>query len=237
MIPFKPFRSAICAVLCLLGAGSASATLFDRGGGLIYDSVLNITWLQDANYSETSGFDADGQMNWADAKAWAAGLSYFDSVRNVTYTDWRLPLASVTAGEGGNVSRFTTIPESAPACTSEVACRDNELAYMFYYNMGGTYGFIKSGNQVADGVNLYNIQDVQWTGTGCDANCAWILEMIGRNNVANPGGEWASWAVRPGDVTVSAAIPEPEIYAMMAAGLGLIGWIGRRRKLKEGVVA
>ena len=28
-------------------------------------------------------------------------------------------------------------------------------------------------------------------------------------------------------------VPEPEIYAMMLAGLGLLGWVGRRRKLKE----
>jgi len=28
-------------------------------------------------------------------------------------------------------------------------------------------------------------------------------------------------------------IPEPEIYAMMAFGLGLMGWVARRRKLKE----
>lgn len=27
-----------------------------------------------------------------------------------------------------------------------------------------------------------------------------------------------------------AAIPEPEIYAMMGVGLGLLGWVGRRRK-------
>jgi len=29
-----------------------------------------------------------------------------------------------------------------------------------------------------------------------------------------------------------APIPEPEIYAMMGVGLGLMGWIGRRRKLQ-----
>jgi len=28
------------------------------------------------------------------------------------------------------------------------------------------------------------------------------------------------------------AVPEPEIYAMMGIGLGLVGWMGRRRKLK-----
>ena len=28
----------------------ALAALIDRGGGLIYDTVLDVTWLQDANY-------------------------------------------------------------------------------------------------------------------------------------------------------------------------------------------
>ena len=32
-------------------------------------------------------------------------------------------------------------------------------------------------------------------------------------------------------------IPEPEIYVMMAAGLGLMGWAVRRKKLKEAAVA
>jgi len=27
------------------------AELYDRGNGLIYDDVLNVTWLQDANYA------------------------------------------------------------------------------------------------------------------------------------------------------------------------------------------
>ncbi|MDZ7752733.1 MAG: hypothetical protein U5S82_13950 [Gammaproteobacteria bacterium] len=35
----------------LMLSGAASATLFDRGRGLIYDDVLDITWLQDANYA------------------------------------------------------------------------------------------------------------------------------------------------------------------------------------------
>ena len=50
---------------------------------MIYDSVLNITWLSDANYAatqyvESGGVqgDADGRMNWSAANAWAAGLSY-----------------------------------------------------------------------------------------------------------------------------------------------------------------
>ena len=149
-------QSAMALMVAVMGlAGNASATLFDRGGGLIYDDVLNITWLQDANYAQTSGFDADGLMNWDNAKAWAAGLSYFDSVRNVTWTDWRLPYASVIAGQGGSVPRFTTLPEFSPACSGlpggEVACRDNEMGYMYYYDLGGTVLQNKTGNQTAVG--------------------------------------------------------------------------------------
>jgi len=62
----KPLALALLAGIALSGA--AQATLIDRGGGLIYDDVLNITWLQDANYAMTSGYDADGRMNWADRR-------------------------------------------------------------------------------------------------------------------------------------------------------------------------
>ena len=44
------------------------AALFDHGNGLIYDDVLDITWLQDANYEQTSSNDADGRMNWVDIR-------------------------------------------------------------------------------------------------------------------------------------------------------------------------
>ncbi|MGA1869620.1 MAG: hypothetical protein ACMUJM_13870 [bacterium] len=73
----------------------AEAILYDRGGGLIYDSVLNITWLENANYVETSGYDndlygydTDGKLSWNDAMTWADTLVYGG------FDDWRLPSAS-----------------------------------------------------------------------------------------------------------------------------------------------
>jgi hypothetical protein len=50
------------AVLGLALSTSAHATLIDRGNGMIYDSDQDITWLQDANYAMTSGYDTDGSM-------------------------------------------------------------------------------------------------------------------------------------------------------------------------------
>lgn len=43
------------------------------------------------------------------------------------------------------------------------------------------------------------------------------------------GGDGYSGAVLD-NVSVTAAVPEPETYAMMLAGLGLVGFIARRRK-------
>ncbi len=50
-------RSAL--ILTLGMTTSANATpidqLIDRGNGMIYDTHEDLTWLQDANYAQTSG--------------------------------------------------------------------------------------------------------------------------------------------------------------------------------------
>jgi len=44
-------------------------------------------------------------------------------------------------------------------------------------------------------------------------------------------------AMPPPPPPVVTPIPEPEIYAMLGVGLGLLGWVGRRKKLKENAAA
>jgi hypothetical protein len=40
----------LSALIMVIGVSvSAQATLIDNGGGFLYDTDLNITWLQDAN--------------------------------------------------------------------------------------------------------------------------------------------------------------------------------------------
>ena len=65
-------------------------------------------------------------------------------------------------------------------------------------------------------------------GTGCAGILAGSNGLGGGGVIVNgPGGA----------PVVIAAIPEPEIYAMMAVGLGLLGWVGRRKKLREAAAA
>ena len=47
-------RLALAAALSV-AALSAQAALVARGGGMIYDTTRNITWLADMNYARTSG--------------------------------------------------------------------------------------------------------------------------------------------------------------------------------------
>ena len=66
-------------------------------------------------------------------------------------------------------------------------------------------------------------------GTGCSGILAGSNGLGGGGVITFPPGG--------GPPVVVAAIPEPEIYAMMAVGLGLLGWVGRRKKLKEAAAA
>jgi len=113
----RPCPLLAAALVAMLVGTNASAVLTDRGAGLIYDSDLDITWLADFKYAQTSGFDADGRMTWHTAMSWAANLEYSDPVRGTTWTDWRLPTALDPDGSG---PCFGT------------SCPDSELGHLLF---------------------------------------------------------------------------------------------------------
>lgn len=82
----------VTPALCLGFVSDSRAELIDRGTydgvKLIYDSAQRITWLGDANWAKTSGFDPNGEMTWDEARAWAGGLTIGG------FSDWRLPITS-----------------------------------------------------------------------------------------------------------------------------------------------
>ena len=109
------------ALLASLTTNSAQALLIDRGNGLLYDNVLKVTWLQDANYAKTSGYSATGLMDWASANTWADNLT-FDGL-----TSWRLATNSPINGSSFNYNG------SFDGTTDEgynISSPKNELAYI-----------------------------------------------------------------------------------------------------------
>ena len=188
----KKLLVLLCVMLFLFGiTGIANATLHNRGGGLIYDDVLEITWLQDANYAGTT-------MNWDDAVAWADTLSYYDSVRDVYWTDWRLPTTEdglYEVGYDGTTTAGYNITTS-------------EMGYMYYVNFGNLGYYATDGTNPQPGWGLNNTDpftDLQpinyWSGTEYASNPdnAWNFNFNnGNQNNGNKDNNNYAWAVRPG---------------------------------------
>jgi hypothetical protein len=207
----------LVVALSLFGfVGNASAELIGRGDNMVYDDVLNITWTRNADLPGSSN------LTWDEANNWAADLVFEG------FDDWRLPWASVTAGTG---------PAAEYRCTGgggadEVACRDNEMAYMFYYNLDGDFfGNSETGTQTAVGGQvLTGIQPDYWSGTQANPSIAWVF-------VFDSGDQFgffkddqllSAWAVRSGDV--AAAIPEPASLLLFGLGALGLGWARRARR-------
>lgn len=232
-------NSLIATTLLAAGliSGAAQAALIDRGGGLIFDTDLNVTWLKDANYAKTTNYDANGLMTWSQATTWAANLSYFDSVRNVTYTDWRLPTTTDTGTSGCNRAY------SGTDCGYNVNSASSEMAHLYFTELGNLSKYTVTGavsGAYVGGANPYSTLDNTgpfinfqsggyWSGTeyASNTNGAWWFGTDdGTQSDNNKTVGFYALAVRPGDV---AAVPEAQTYALMLAGLGLVGWRARRR--------
>lgn len=237
--------------------GAANATLFDRGGGMIYDDRLNVTWLKDANYAFTSNYitpggrsvsSTFGQMNWNEATVWADQLVYGG------FSDWRLARVLQIDGTGvykesvsGNGYTDFGYNISAPG-TIFAGSTYSELAYMYYNaldNKGrydGTWTEQPVWGLQNTGLFANLMATDYWTGTE-------IPEELGRGDGAMlfnfydgyQGSELLAdeynlaWAVRNGDVDQDqrppAQAPEPSTMLFLCMGLvGTFGWKGRSGK-------
>jgi hypothetical protein len=210
--------------VCVLPV-SVTAGLIDRGDGLIYDSVLDITWLQDVNYASTSSYAEtnknpdgtpnqileDGRMGWQAATAWADQLVFGG------FDDWRLPTVMPISGDAFDRTptddatsdrgyALTTTGGSNGGWRDESGTPVSELGHMWYVNLEN----VAKSSDINTGPfsNLDFVAGTDkgsfWTGTETSTSAT-----AARFNV-NAGGfqgldagqdnPFFAWAVRDGDV-------------------------------------
>lgn len=204
------------AVLAAFLSAPAQADLLSRLGGLAYyDTDAGITWLADADYAKTSGYDGDGLMTWEQANAWAAGLNI------AGVTGWRLPYT---------LQPDTSCGVQAFGASLGSNCIGSELGNLFYNVLGGkaTIAISDSHN---DNYELFSNIRISgyWSATEFSGDplgqTAWAFGMGGVQVYVNKSSfEPHAWAVRDGDI---AAVPVPAAIWLYGFGLGLVACLRR----------
>ena len=140
------FSVSSFGILLVAFALPCKAALIVRDGGMVYDDVYNRTWLQDANYANTHGFDfSGGAMDWGTASNWVSTLNIGG------FTEWRLPTQndfkpwfetqlcdySVWGNPQLHAGPFTNIQLAGPITgsywTSDRTVVNNDPSYAYIY--------------------------------------------------------------------------------------------------------
>ena len=204
-------RRVLAASLLAGTIHAAGAALIDRGGGMIYDTQQNITWLQDFNAH-------GGTMDWSAAQNWAANLSHGG------YDDWRLPNTLQPDPSCSNGS-----DPGSGLVNHGTGCSGSELGHLFHLSLGGRPGesvFDPTGDTADElaAVALFaNMSPgLYWTGTTApDPSNAWFFDLgSGWQLALGKGAPLLAVAVRDGDVATT--VPEPTGLALALTALGLL---------------
>jgi len=142
------------AALLLSFSANAALSIRDLDGDWsnghegVYDDVLDITWLADANIRASLGLGTfrndllNGYSSWLGAQPWASSFELHG------YTNWRLPSNSTidnnseSTGNNGSYNRGYNITRTS-----------SELSYMFYVNLANNGARSVTGEVQASTLN------------------------------------------------------------------------------------
>lgn len=191
-----------------------------------YDTDLDITWLANASL---------GNMSWDAARTFVQSLDVYG------VSGWRLPDVKPVSGSGFTCGEISY--EGSMDCGYNIT--SSELGHLYYVTLNNKGYYDISGNWQS-GYGMVNtgpfsnvVQSSYWSETAStpDANLGWGL---GWGFDPSDGGQYyglydqgdgfAVWAVHPGDV---AAVPEPQAYAILLAGLGALAVAVQRRRRSD----
>lgn len=218
----------------IVGQGTWETSLQPRdinGDGRVdafYDTVLDLTWLADANAGAGSRWDGtryssatDGRMNWASANAWAASLDVWG------VAGWRLPKTLDTGAPGCNWSNAggTDCGYNVQTISADGRIVYSEMAHLHYVTLGNA-GACAPGDVACPHppqwmqINTALFEDldawVYWSSSTVTnpSPAAWSFDF--RNGIQDGHTqplEFQAWAVRAGDVPNR--MPEPSTLALL----------------------
>jgi len=200
----KRFVLALVLGACSLSAQSA---LIDRGGGLIYDDDLDVTWMANANVTGAN-------MTWEGAMSWADGLNFGG------FTDWRL------------ADTLLDDPTCRDPDSGGPNCRGSEFGHLFYDELGGVSGktIHHTHNDAAYSLFENIAAGFYWSRTRDPdpqvLNAAYIF-YFGNGTQGPVSGTAFAWAVHDGDI--GSSVPIPAAVWLFGSALGLLGWMRRLR--------
>ncbi len=205
----KVLAALTVAILVLGGVQTANATLWDRGGGFIYDDIQDLTFLQDANYVLTSGFVSLDGLYQNDGLLRIGESTMF--VNNLVYggvSGWRHPNAT---------------PCGYPPGSFQWTCTGSEVSFLY-----SNYGISTSNQGFFSNVqNFYFVYSPITPG----ASSVWVSSMAdGQVHLSGDMILAGTWAVHDGDV---APIPEPSTLLLIGSGMTGLAYARRRVKARR----
>lgn len=221
--------------LATLSTGLAHAALDGRdlNGDTVadayYDTLQNMTWLADASLAGSNTFGISGFVYPDGAMGYPAANQFIAAMNTAHYlgqTTWRMPTA---------LNQLATSEMCARGWSPQPACNTSEMGSLFYNTLGGTMGMDIATSTDPDLAKFSNLKSA-WYFTTTEAlggRGNLVLDFhfdqgIQGNSITYRDYDFV-WAVTSGDVgTPVGSVPEPETYALMLAGMGIVALRARR---------
>lgn len=235
-------------------AGSISKTGDSSLILTLLDNTNNISMTVDLGFSHSS-FDRDSNFSWDITSGdYADAWNSFWTTANAATTQWAVVSGDKNGTGAGAQSLFTTAQgsltlEKTSVLTTALGGFDG---YISQNNLIGNHQAVANGASIAMagnpayGGNVYGTTGY-YAGKFGDTNGAldsnlnvWLINSASTSFASTTGGQYATVAAfnpyfnlsSTGGLTYTAAVaavPEADSWAMLLAGLGLMGFIARRR--------